>query len=487
MKMLKVLKGDCLLQESCFNRIIQSKVFSKEEIKKLEKSYSFININVEKRDKIIAVENILNSFYETITEKASLERRPLELKDENKFLMEMMLQINNHIYRSYTSALKEAFIKGKASFKIIFFLPIMPAMLHELYRTIKALMSCLDKRIDWRVQCMVLRDKSSSDCKEIQMLNISKYVKLSTLSKNIQVHTLENSEKTKVNYGVYFQDRTLFFNTKANDLILEYGNHQNAFEGLDYKVNDLFKTYYDGASFNAYLSSLMATEQYVNNHHFGIRSYLSAVSIGDNFKKIHSHDFEKKPLEILDLYHKKESKILSENKVKMVQFICERGIETLLNEGYIPDYRSTGEPMDEASRLALIYDALVKASLGYSLRIMPIEVRHEYPFMNLIQFFEMHQKGNHWILARSNPPKEFLNKKEANNKGVMYAIVIEDPNLVESFELFCKHVIWHKTLNTDESVDRIKSLVVSRFENHEDFKIQYLKNKIKYFDLASHI
>ena len=483
MKILKVIKGECLLKESCFNRIINARVFTQEEIENLKKSFRYVHLNIEERQKIIGVENIFCSLYDTITEKRYSTKGQLERKEAQVYDT-ISLQINDHIYKSYTSALKEAFIKGKSSFKIILFLPEIPGLIHEIYHTIGALMSCLDKRVTWHIECMLPVEKGREHCKETQMINLSKYIKLSTLSPNISIRTLETCEKSKVKYGVYFQDRTLFFNKKGQDLILEYRDHQALFASLNCRADDLFKTYYDGTSFNNYLSNLMGERTYINSHHYGIRSYISAVSIGDTFKKTYGRDFENKPVDLLDLYHKREAEALANKKIKMIQFICESGIESLLREGYLIDYSPYGDPLDGPSRLALIYDTLVKTSKGYRLRLLPRGVDKDYPFMRLIQFYEMHQKSNQWILARSKPPKENFNKEKPFKNDIMYAIVVEDSNLVESFELFCKHFIGHKTLSTQASVDRIKSLVMHFYRDDPDLEIQSLLRKIIGFEVT---
>ena len=483
MKILKVIKGDCLLKESCFNGIIGSKLFTQKEVENLRKSFQYMHLKNEDRQKIIGVENIFCSLYDTITEHRDSTNGYLERKEERVY-DKISLQINDHIYKSYTGALKKAFIEGGSSFKIILFLPKIPGLIHEIYHTIKALMSCLDKRVTWRIECMLLMETGQKDCKETHMINLSKYIKLSTLSPNIRIRTLETGEKSKVKYGVYFQDRTLFFNNKGQDLILEYRDHQAVFASLMSRADDLFKTYYDGASFNTYLSNLMGERTYINSHHYGIRSYVSAISIGDTFKKTYSHDFKNKPVDHLDIYHKREAEALANKKIKMVQFICESGIESLLREGNLIDYSPCRELINGLSRLALIYDTLVETSKGYRLRLLQREFCKEYPFMRLIQFYEMHKKSNQWILARSKAPKGNFKKDNPFKNDIMYAIVVEDSSLVESFELFCKHFIGHKTLTTQASIDRIKKLAMSFYKDDPDLEIQSLLKKIEGFEMT---
>jgi hypothetical protein len=311
----------------------------------------------------------------------------------------------------------------------------------------------------------------------------SKYIKLATLSKNIEVNVLENTEKVKVNYGVYFKDRTLFLNSNGENLILEYRDHRQAFKDLKYNINDLFKTYYDGENFNRYLMELMNSKGYINKPHYGVRSYLSAVSIGRHFKSSYNYDFVEKPVQLLERYQEKEDKIMKEKKVEMVQYICESGIELLLKEGLIPDYSPYGEPLNPSSRLALICDALEKNKQGYSLRLLPIGTKDKYSFLGIINFFEMHQKNQQWILARSKPPKECLNKGRPLNKDVMYAVVVEDPHLVESFELFCKHVLMDQSMSPKKSIDRIKKLVSKYYGQNKDQNVKNLLMQIHNFEM----
>lgn len=482
LKFLKVIKGEVLLNAECFKRILNEECFCETEKAKLIRAFKYRNLEPNKREQIHEIERVLNCLYETIIEKATGDHRYSETKGQESKELKMALQVNDHIYKSYTNALKEAFMDGESSFEMIIFLPEMPAMIQEIFHTLKALMSCLDKRVKWHVDCMVLKTEACENSKSSHMVHLSKYIKLTTLSKNIQVHVLENSEKIKVNYGIYFQDRTLFLNSKGEGMILEYRDHRHNFKKTNYKCNELFKTYYDGPSFNNYLKTLMNSQGYLNKSHYSVRSYLSAVSIGQHFKENYGHDFLNKPVELLLEYEKKEEKIIQEKKVDRVQFICESGIENLLKDGIIPDYPS-GKPLNIPSRLALICDALEKNKNGYNLRLFPKGIKEKYSFLGVINFFEMHQKSHQWILARSKPPKEALTRKTSLNKDVMYAVVVEDPHLVGSFELFCKHILWDQSLNPEKSLDKIKALVIKYYGHESDHKTLSLVNKIKNFEL----
>ena len=482
LKFLKVIKGEVLLEAGDFECILNQDYFSKGEKEKLKRAFKYRNLEAKKREQIQEIERVLNSLYETVIEKATSDHRYSETKGKESKELKMALQVNDHIYKSYTNALKKAFMDGESSFEMILFLPEMQAMIQEIFHTLKALMSCLDKRVKWHVDCMVLKTEACEKSKSSHMIHLSKYIKLATLSKNIQVHVLEKSEKIKVNYGVYFQDRTLFLNSNGEDLILEYRDHRHNFKETNYKFNELFKTYYDGASFNTYLKELINSEGYLNKSHYGVRSYLSAVSIGKQFKENYGHDFLNKPVELLQAYEKREEKIIQDKNVDMVQFICESGIESLLKDGLIPDYPS-GKPLNIPSRLALICDALEKNKKGYYLRLLPKGIKEKYSFLGVINFFEMHQKSHQWILARSKPPKEALMSKTPLNKDVMYAVVVEDPHLVGSFELFCKHILWDQTLNPDKSLEKIKALVIKYYGHESDPKILTLVNEIKNFEI----
>ena len=482
LKFLKVIKGEVLLKAECFQSILAQECFSETEKKRLTRAYKYRNIEAEKREQVHEIERVLNCLYETVIEKATSDHRHSETKGQESKELKMALQVNDHIYKSYTNALKKAFMDGDSSFEMIMFLHEMPAMIQEIFHTLKALMSCLDKRVKWHVDCMVLKTEACEKSKSSHMVHLSKYIKLATLSKNIQVHVIENSEKTKVNYGVYFQDRTLFLNAKGEDMILEYRDHRHQFKETNYKCNELFKTYYDGPSFNNYLKTLMNSPGYLNKSHYGVRSYLSAVSIGPHFKANFGHDFFNKPVELLQEYEKKEEKIIQDKKIDRVQFICESGIENLLKDGLIPDYPS-GSPLNIPSRLALIYDALEKNKKGYYLRLLPKGIKKRYSFLSVINFFEMHQKSHQWILARSKPPRECLTNRYTHSKDIMYAVVVEDSHLVGSFELFCKHILWDQTLNPEKSLDKIKTLVRKCYGQEKDKKILDLVKKINDFEL----
>jgi hypothetical protein len=491
MSTLKVIKGERLLKEECFNKIINSACFSKEECHQLKRSFEHKNISKNDREKVESIVYILKSIYETVVEKSVYENINNEVLGCQNYLSDMCGQINDHIYKSYTNVLKEVFLKEKASFEFILFLPDMPTLIHEVFHTLKALISCLDHRVDWKVNCMILRAKEDEDSMPLQMVTLSKYLKLGLLSKNIEINVLENAEKEKVKYGIYFKERTMFLNKAGNDFIVEYKDHRNKFNHLNFHANDLFKSFYNREGFNTYLKSIMENEGYVRDNHYGIRSYLSAVSMGETFIKNNNLMIDDNKTGIpegdchgtLKLYLDREKHIFANKNVLMTQCICESGIEGLLRDGIVPDYSLMGQVLNDRSRLALIYDALEKIKLGYELRLLPIGTKHKYPYLALINFFEIHQKNKQWMFARSKPPNECLNTKSYKNNDLMYGIVIEDPNLVASFELFCKHVMTYKTLDSKTSVQRIKAMVLKYYENHKDTTVQDLIKQIKDFEL----
>ena len=167
----------------------------------------------------------------------------------------------------------------------------------------------------------------------------------------------------------------------------------------------------------------------------------------------------------------------------MTQYICETGLEQVLKTGIVVDYSISAYVLNDLERLSLIYDGLVKVSLGYDLRLFPKNIKFKYPFLDIINFFELHQKNNQWILARSIPANEYLNRKGIADSDFMYGIVVKEPYLVESFELFCKHILNYCTMGTINSVNRIKSLVGKYYGNHKDHHVKEIVHKIETFEL----
>lgn len=95
----------------------------------------------------------------------------------------------------------------------------------------------------------------------------------------------------------------------------------------------------------------------------------------------------------------------------MTQYVCESGIEQVLKIGIVPDYSLASYVLNDLERLSLIYDCLKKVSLGYDLRLMPKGLKLKEPFMTLLISLNF-IKNNQWILVRSIPPNEYLNRKK---------------------------------------------------------------------------
>lgn len=147
----------------------------------------------------------------------------------------MALEVNDQIYKGYTYALKEAFLKGQSTFEFIIFLPDMPSIIHEVFHTVKAMMACLDKRVQWQIKCILLKPSEEAGKETAQMVSLSKYIKLAALSQCIEILLLDHEEKKKVKYGVYFHNRSLFLNALSEGFILEYKDQRQAFIPLKYE------------------------------------------------------------------------------------------------------------------------------------------------------------------------------------------------------------------------------------------------------------
>lgn len=71
LKILNVLRGEDLLEKDVFDKICQSSCFSKNELDGLKEAFSHVHISKDERKKIEAIVRVLNSLYETVTEKSS--------------------------------------------------------------------------------------------------------------------------------------------------------------------------------------------------------------------------------------------------------------------------------------------------------------------------------------------------------------------------------------------------------------------------------
>lgn len=482
LKILKVIRGQAFLEMEDLDRINHSKCFSNEELNGLNEAFKYTQISQAERQQIESIIRVLKSIYETVIEKNSFGHGLYENENISKVKNKMALEINDQIYKGYTYALKEAFLKGKSSFEFILFLPEMPEIINEVFHTVKAMMACLDKRVDWHIKCILLKP-SEKECKEIdQMVSLSKYIKLAALSKCVEIFLLDTAEKNKIKYGVYFENRTLFLNQVSEGFILEYKDKRDNFNNLKYEKNHVFEMYYDRSAFNSFVKETVESNGFLKYNQYSVRSYLSVVSTGDTFKENQTKhdDLAFAPIEI---YLKKEKEILESKKIAMTQYICETGLEQVLKTGIVVDYSISAYVLNDLERLSLIYDGLVKVSLGYDLRLFPKNIKFKYPFLDIINFFELHQKNNQWILARSIPANEYLNRKGIADSDFMYGIVVKEPYLVESFELFCKHILNYCTMGTINSVNRIKSLVGKYYGNHKDHHVKEIVHKIETFEL----
>lgn len=482
LKILKVIRGQALLEQEDLNRIKKSNCFSEEEIRGLDEAFEYTQISQAERQQIESIIRVLKSIYETVIEKNSFGHGLYENVHTSNLKNRMALEINDQIYKGYTYALKEAFLKGKSSFEFILFLPEMPEIINEVFHTVKAMMACLDKRVDWHIKCILLKPGEKESKETDQMVSLSKYIKLAALSKCVEIFLLDTKEKNKIKYGVYFENRTLFLNQVSQGFILEYKDKRENFSHLKYEKNNVFEMYYDRSAFNSYVKETVESNGFLKYNQYSIRSYLSVVSTGDTFKENQTKhdDLAFAPIEI---YLEKEKEILQSKKISMVQYICESGVEQVLKTGIVPDYSISSYTLNDLERLSLVYDGLVKVSLGYDLRLLPKNIKVEYPFLDIINFFELHKKNNQWILARSIPANEYLNRKGVADSDFMYGIVVKEPYLVKSFELFCKHIVNYCSMDTISSVNRIKSLVVKHYGRHTEENVKKLVHRIEAFKL----
>lgn len=491
-KVLKIVKGDCKCSLEELDEMLKSKFFTEDEKKYIKESFQYTNISPEEKNDILEIENILKNLYETVIERATFDKNLLEAKGQVNMMSKLSTQVNDQLYKSYTATLKDIFLDGSGVFGIILYLPAVPALINEIYHTIKALKACLDKRVVLDITCVIDGFSKPTESYFNQYSHFLKYIKLATLSEQITMKVMEPNE-LGVCYGMYFKDRTVLINDMNFEVTVLHTDMLSKFDNIKLEKNPLVTTNFSKSNLTEYIQLLLDKKEGESNH-YSVMNTLNPSFLGREFIDKSKCSCKREHKEMFEVYYKNEMNKVNSKGFKKINFICESGLELLLAEGVMPDYASIASPIDDVSRLALVFDTLERMRHGCNIRLLPKETKKNYPHIGIIQYFEIHKvddaiilkghkKSNGYVQSTPIDSNDYVQLTSTHSNDRNYEFVINDKNSILAFELFCEKVMNYLSLDSIASFNIIKSIAVNNYAKHKCPEISKLVKSISELEI----
>lgn len=463
-RILKAIKGETVFLPCDLKALLKSKYFTTDEMTKLKNAYEYTNLEGEGKRKIVDINNVLKGLYAAVTEEASLKENLLEAKGQESLISKLALNISDQLYKSYTKVLKKVFQEGTGKFEIVLYLPDFPALIHEIHHTLKALKACLDKRIRIKIDFLVEGNFYGGSTLNHKYSYYFKYINLITLSEDIALKFLKSSN-TNLEYGLYFNDRTVLIDKNNLDITILHKNMMTDLETLDYMDSFVIETNFSKVKT---LKDTVYLKKRNPFKHYRISNNLDPLFIGNKFMDACRDKINFVLDDVADNFDLKES----------VFFVSESGIELLLSEGMLADGLVMSSPIDDRLRLALVYDTLDKMNQGYKIRLLPKKSQTLYPHINIVQYFEIHKNEEELIFKNRKKSDAYFNDDNNPLNDKPHEIIINDTSVLAAFDLFCQKALHFVSVEEHETFESIKKIIRRQYANHPCDAIQSMMASI---------
>lgn len=495
--MLSLVHGERNFDSEIFDRILTSTLFDHSEQQILEHLYTTSYIDVVDREKIEYIEKMFSALYDTSLEKSHIanmyKNKYLEVRKAEK-LEQVIDVISSSVFSVYNNTVKAVYQSGeKQRLMMVFALPPIERLLHEIYHLLLALKKCLIHQIDLMITVQVIVDPND---KFENLVNFSKYIKFFTLNDFVCVRY--ETKKNKQLYRVLLEDRLIEMNEQATRAkIIETENHEILIKAMNNQKNLVGKKF-DSIELNEYMYNLTKRENYPFEDQYTIRHTLSSMSISstlfnrriiNTLKSLKLKAFSGQNLQAVKKYNyrnkREEEKILNKSS-RVSQYISKIGIEEFVQTGVLMDYYELIGVIDDYERISMLYTTLERIQRGYDLRLFDQEAELKYPFLGVTRFFEIFLDSNELMVAKhinpnyhKAPPKNTVN---FSANSLEYAIVIDDKDIIEAFKLFYSHIMDVVSEDRHQAYLFIRDLAFKYYQASTDPDIQRVIEQIKLLD-----
>lgn len=495
LQMLSIVHGEIDFTEEIFHHIITSKILSDEEKRYMMTTYTKHHVAIDKRERITYVEKCLNGLYNTLLEKGINSKMhsssSLESKKYEKVEL-VMEQITSAVLNTYNHAVKDSLLNNhKSELCFEFSLPPVDRLLHEVYQLLQALEGCMDEKVKLIVSVKfntVIKD----GMKVSNIVNLSKYIRFLTLSDFVTLR----SERLKADDGYYvlIPNRKIVLNEHGTKCKVSDVKSNDKLIRAVHSPNNILGKKFDSKSLNDYIYSLAKRDNYTNQNQYTLRYTLSSMSMTtelfkrrmiNTLKALKLKAFNPSDLKVINKFAyrtKREFNKIRDPQSRVAQYIALEGIEDFIKSQRISDYYGLAGEFEPYEIVAMLYETLKRMHQGFEIRTFSLKDASELSFLEVVKYFEIFMDCGEVMIAKHLDPSKIdppsKNLLNVSAPSIEYAIVIDDEEVIEAFQLFYEHVMDIICKDQYQSFEAIKTMTLEHFSQSIDPEIIKIVNKI---------
>lgn len=495
--MLSLVHGERNFDSEIADQVLSATLFDRSDKEELEHLYKTSYVDITDREKIEHIERMFLALYDTSLEKSHIanmyKNKYFEVRKGEK-LEQVITIITSAIFSTYNNAVRDVLLSNKdQTMRMVFTLPPIDRLLHEMYHLILALRNCLTPKVKLSIIVQVIVDPNE---KFENLVNFSKYIKYFTLNKFVQVKY--EKKKNNQQYRVLIKDKIIEINEQATRAKIVAAENSDLLIKMFSDKKNLVGKIFDSIDLNEYIYGLTKKENYPIEDQYAIRHTLSSMSISselfnrrivNTLKTLKLKAFTGQNMHVVKKYsyrNKREEEKIINKTSRITQYISKIGIEEFVQTGILMDYYELIGVIDDFERVSMLYTTLARIQKGYDIRLFDEEAELKYPFLGVSRYFEVFLDSNELMVAKHINPKDCKappkNTVNFSANSLEYAIVIDDKEIIEAFKLFYRHIMDVVTEDRHMAYLFIRDLALKYYEESKDPEIQKVIEQIKLLD-----
>ncbi|MBJ2356226.1 hypothetical protein, partial [Sphaerochaeta sp. S2] len=149
--MLSLVHGERNFDSEIADQVLSATLFDRSDKEELEHLYKTSYVDIADREKIEHIERMFLALYDTSLEKSHIanmyKNKYFEVRKGEK-LEQVITIITSAIFSTYNNAVRDVLLSNKdQTMRMVFTLPPIDRLLHEMYHLILALRNCLTPKV----------------------------------------------------------------------------------------------------------------------------------------------------------------------------------------------------------------------------------------------------------------------------------------------------------------------------------------------------
>lgn len=505
-KLYRMISGTKLASEKDLQSIIQSGIFSEEEISALAAYHKDYNISQHELFSIDLILEVMENLKKNKTSTTFANTRDFDMTKDfdqlNPDCFRKHYTDEDLIYECFSYAIR-IHLRSMGDTQYLYvptdskFIDIMRDAFEEYVKS---------DEYEAKVKCVLIigidtfSKADTLNYNLAQLKNITKLVDYGHICEIKYMQTQNYMNMSEFNVFPYYVSNSMRTLVLSEDLttglIFEEGE-----SGLFYKnilklnlFEDLIGNF-TAEELNDYVISLQNKDCYLKVNNYTLRNGLTTISLplrmsvirlANTLKVKGKEFFSSTNMQMYKDFNARVKKEQEKNAVVNVtvnHFILQSGIERFLFEGLLYDYLEILGRINEYERILMVRQNLQAINSGYQFRIIDQKVMEEFPELETIKHYEFYLESEEILLAKSLE----LEEADINEEGILrmdgrsidYGLRIEQKDFYEAAVNFYERFVKRVALSVEDSFYRLQSLAIDAFKNTTDSSVKKELTAIK--------